>query len=211
MAADAAPGGEGMITYLRGEIAAVEEKRLVLDVNGIGYQIGISSRDSMNMPAVGESVKIHTYMNVREDAISLSGFLDESDLAMYRLLIGVSGVGQKVGLAILSVMNADQVAIAVVTDDSKAIAKAPGVGPKLAKKIILELKDRVDAARVAAQAEEKISASNSEFEKAKEEAVDVLTALGYSRSEAVRAVRSARLTEDMDSDQILTAALADRR
>ncbi len=200
-----------MITYLYGEVVAVEEKRLVLDVGHIGYQIAISKRDALRMPKVGEQVKIHTYMSVREDAISLFGFLDEDDLGMYKLLIGVSGVGPKVGLSVLSVMRADEVRLAVLTDDAKAIAKAPGVGPKMAKKVIIELKDRVDATKVAEKLQEQTEQADSVFEANKAEAIEILMALGYSQSEAVKAVRGAVLTEDMDADQILTAALADRR
>ncbi len=201
-----------MITYLRGTVVEVEEHRLVMEVGGIGYQIGISGRDALNMPSPGETVKIHTYMSVREDAISLFGFLQEADLKLYRLLIGVSGVGPKAGLSILSVLDASQVVLAVMTDDAKMIAKAPGVGPKMAKKVILELKDRVDPS-LAAQGlsdgeEESKGETNQAFEAQKAEAIEILTALGYSRSEAVRAVRHAALTEDMDADAILAAALA---
>lgn len=201
-----------MITYLRGEVVSVEEKRLVIDVGGIGYQMGITRRDALRMPEEGEQVKIHTYMSVREDAISLFGFLDPVDLSMYRMLITVSGVGPKVGLGILSVLSANELSYAVLSEDVKAISKAPGVGPKMAKKVILELKDKIDAAKLVHQEETNEAQGGSDaFRAAKAEAMDVLVALGYSRGEALRAVNGAELTEDMDADQILSAALSDGR
>ena len=200
-----------MITFLRGEVVSVTEKRLVLDVNHVGFQVGISARDAANMPPVGEEVLIYTYMSVREDAISLYGFLSEDDLEIYKLLITVSGIGPKGGLGILSIMSADDLRMAVLADDSKTIAKAPGIGPKTAKKLILELKDKVSAKEMLEHLQNKAGDSQSSaFEAAKEEAVQIMVALGFSRSEAVRAVRSAKLIETMDADQILTAALHEK-
>ena len=132
-----------MIAYLKGEVAAVGENRLVLEVNKIGYQILISGRDAADMPPVGEEVTIHTYLNVREDAMQLFGFLSEDDLEIYKLLISVNGIGPKAGLGILSTLSADDLRFAVLSDDVKAITKAPGIGAKTAQKLILELKDKL--------------------------------------------------------------------
>lgn len=198
-----------MITFLSGVVAAVSEKRLVLDVNHIGFQMGISARDAARMPAVGETVTIHTYMSVREDAISLYGFLQESDLEMYKLMLGVSGIGPKAALGILSVLSAEEISAAVVTDNEKAIAKAPGVGLKSARKMILELKDKIKLdTLLEAAAGAGDGAVDAAFEAEKQEAIQVMMALGYSNAEALRAVRKAKLTPDMDADQILNAALA---
>ena len=120
-----------MITFLEGQVVSVSEKRLVLDVNHVGFQVGISARDSVNMPPEGETVRIYTYMSVREDAISLFGFLNEDDLEIYKLLITVSGIGPKGGLSILSTMSGDDVRMAVLSDDAKSISKAPGIGAYL--------------------------------------------------------------------------------
>ena len=200
-----------MITYLRGEVISVTDKRLVVEVGHVGFQVSISSRDAANMPPVGEEVLVYTYMSVREDAISLYGFLSEDDLEIYKQLITVSGIGPKGGLGILSVMSADDLRMAVLADDSKTIAKAPGIGPKTAKKLILELKDKISAQEMLEHLQEKASDSAaSAFEAAKEEAVQIMVALGFSRSEAVRAVRNAKLDETMDADQILTAALHEK-
>ena len=201
-----------MITFLEGTVVSVTEKRLVLDVGHVGFQVGITTRDSVNMPPEGEQVKVFTYMSVREDAISLFGFLSEEDLDIYRLLIGVNGVGPKAGLAILSAMSAQELKMAVVTDDEKRISKAPGIGAKTAKKLILELKDKIRPEDVIMDgAEKEISpGADPQFEANKKEAAEVLTALGLSHSEAVRLVRLAAVSEDMDADQILRAALQER-
>ena len=200
-----------MITYLRGEVISVTDKRLVVEVGHVGFQVAISARDAANMPPAGEEVLVYTYMSVREDAISLYGFLSEDDLEIYKQLITVSGIGPKGGLGILSVMSADDLRMAVLADDSKTIAKAPGIGPKTAKKLILELKDKISAADMLEHLQEKAGDSAAgAFEAAKEEAVQIMVALGFSRSEAVRAVRSAKLEETMDADQILTAALHEK-
>ena len=202
-----------MITFLEGQVVSVSEKRLVLDVNHVGFQVGISARDSVNMPPEGETVRIYTYMSVREDAISLFGFLNEDDLEIYKLLITVSGIGPKGGLSILSTMSGDDVRMAVLSDDAKSISKAPGIGAKTAQKLILELKDKVDPEEMLSRMRSDSGnlSANSAFEANKEEAVQVLAALGFSRSEALGLVRKAKITEDMDADQILTAALQERR
>lgn len=201
-----------MITYLRGQVVSVSEKRLVLDVNHVGFQVGISARDAANMPPEGEEVRIFTYMSVREDAISLFGFLNEEDLEIYKLLIGAPGIGPKGGLGILSAFSAPQIKLAVISDDAQTLTKAPGIGPKTAKKLILELKDKISAMDVTAALSDggNEASSGGTFAAAKEEAVQIMVALGFSRSEAVGAVRRAKLEEGMDADQILTAALKER-
>lgn len=198
-----------MIAYLKGIVESVSETRLVLEVNQIGYQIFISARDAAEMPGRGEQIKIYTYLNVKEDAMQLFGFLSEDDLEMYRLLLNVNGIGPKAALGVLSVLTADDLRFAVLSDDVKSISRAPGVGGKTAQKLILELKDKLkledafekklaSTARVGAEA----AASD-----AKAEAVQALTALGYSNSDALRAVRRAGVTGDMGTETILKLAL----
>lgn len=198
-----------MIAYLNGIVESVSETRLVLDVNQVGYQIFISSRDAAEMPGRGEMVKIYTYLNVKEDALQLYGFLAPDDLEVYRLLLNVNGIGPKAALGILSVLTADDLRFAVLSDDVKAISKAPGVGGKTAQKLILELKDKLkleDAfeKKLASSAQLGAEAVSSD---ARSEAVQALTALGYSNSDALRAVRKAGITEDMDTEMILKLAL----
>ena len=197
-----------MITFLSGEVVSVKNNTLILDVNNVGYRIFVSERDARALPAAGEEVRVYTYLSVREDALNLYGFLSEDDLEIYRRLIQVSGIGPKGGLGILSVMTANELRMAILTDDAKAISNAPGIGPKTAKKLILEMKDRVDLEDVISRpASAASSAVSDELEKNKAEAVSVMTALGYSASEALRAVRKVHVTEDMSADDILRSAL----
>jgi len=204
-----------MIAYLKGIIAEVTPTRLVLEVNHIGYEIFISAREASELPRRGEEVKIYTYFNVREDAMQLFGFQSEDDLEMYKLLLNVNGVGPKAALGILSVLTADDVRFAVLSDDAKAIAKAPGIGMKTAKKLILELKDKFTLEEAFEKKLENgasgaepgaVVESDAKTEDTKE-ALQALTALGYANSDALRAVRRAEITEDMDTETILKLAL----
>lgn len=199
-----------MIAYLKGEVAAVSENRLVLEVNKVGYQIFISGRDAADMPPVGEEVTIHTYLSVREDAMQLFGFLSQDDLEVYKMMLNVSGIGPKAGLGILSVLSADDLRFAVLSDDVKTIAKAPGIGNKTAQKLILELKDKLsleDAFEKKLQKSAAASSGGNAEEENKSQAVQALVALGYTNSEALRAVKKVDVTADMDTEAILKQAL----
>lgn len=198
-----------MFAYLKGIVESVTETRLVLDVNNVGYQIFISAREAAAMPRRGEMVKIYTYLDVKEDSMHLFGFLDEDDLEMYKLLLTVNGVGPKAALGILSVLTADDVRFAVLSDDAKTISQAPGIGSKTAKKLILELKDKLslEAAFEKKLASGTVPVTASGNNDARNEAVEALTALGYSASDALKAVQKAGITEDMDTETILKLAL----
>lgn len=197
-----------MYAYMIGKVADVTEDNLVLEVGHIGYNIRIPGSVVPLLPPVGEQIKIYTYTSVREDALQLFGFLTKDDLEMYKLLIGVSGIGPKGGLALLSAMSADDVRLAVISQDAKAIAKAPGIGNKTAQRIILELKDRIslEDTFVARENAAVVSAQASGLGQARTEAVEALTALGYSASDALRAVKAVE-QEDMDVEALLKAAL----
>ena len=132
-----------MISYIRGTLAEIEEDRILVDVGGIGYGIYMPGESITRLPAVGTEIKIHTYLNVREDAMQLFGFLTKDDLRVFRLVIGVSGIGPKGGLNILSCLSPDDLRFAVMAGDAKAISKAPGIGKKTAEKLIIELKDKL--------------------------------------------------------------------
>ena len=198
-----------MIAYLKGIIVEVTESRLILDVNDIGYLIYISGRDASNMPGRGEEVKIYTYLNVKEDAMQLFGFLTVDDLNVFKLLIGVSGIGPKGALAILSVMSTDDLRFAVLSDDAKAIAKAPGVGNKTAQRLIIELKDKLSLEDAF---EQKLShtqeaVSGNGLKGIRNEAVEALVSLGYSSTEALKVLRDIEITEDSSVEDILKLAL----
>lgn len=196
-----------MIAYLIGKLADVETDTIVIETGHIGYNVKVPSSVISQLPGIGEEIKIYTYTSVREDAISLFGFLTKDDLIMYKLLITVNGVGPKAGLAILSVMDADSIRLAVLSQDAKAIAKAPGIGAKTAQRIILDLKDKVSMEDTLitqqSKADQAVTAGGS---KIRTEAVEALTALGYAPSDALRAVKAAE-TEGMNVEELLKAAL----
>ena len=198
-----------MIAFIKGEIADMTEGSLILDVNGIGYEVLVPGQTISMVEGIGQAVKLHTYLQVREDAVTLFGFLSKDDLQMFRMLTGVSGVGPRAGLNILSSLGADDLRFAILADDAKRIAKAPGIGAKTAKKIILELKDRLDLE----EAFEKLSSGQADRETAAagsqvvQDAVEALTALGYGSTEALKAVRAVNPPEDMDVEEVLKEAL----
>ena len=181
-----------MISYIRGELAAVQEQKAIVEAGGIGYGIYMSQQTLSMLPAVGEEVKIHTYLNVREDAMQLYGFLTGEDLQVFRLLIGVSGIGPKAVLNILSCLSPDELRFAVLAGDVKTISSAPGIGKKTAEKLILELKDKMSIEDVLEQAahgseqSKEIEATDTGMQA---EAVQALTALGYGSAESLRAVK----------------------
>jgi Holliday junction DNA helicase RuvA len=200
-----------MIAFLRGEVADVTEGSVILDVNGVGYEVLVPGQLLSVLDGVGQELKLYTYMQVREDAVVLFGFLTRDDLQMFKMLISVNGVGPKAGLGILSALSADDLRFAILADDAKKIAKAPGIGAKTAQKIILELKDKLDLEDAF---EKKLSANQIPEEAAvlaggdgMQDAVQALVALGYGSTEALKAVRAVKPTADMDVEQILKEAL----
>lgn len=134
-----------MIRYIKGTLEMIEEDAVVLDNHGIGYRILVSGALMDRLPGIGGEMKIYTYMNVREDAMQLFGFESMDELGMFCQLITVSGIGPKAGLSILGTLSADDIRFAVLADDAATIAKAPGIGAKTAKKLIVELKDKIAA------------------------------------------------------------------
>ena len=200
-----------MIAYLKGEVVEIEEEKLILECGDIGYNISMpaSALDGTLRP--GQEVKIHTHLHVREDAMQLYGFLTRDDLKMFRMLLGVSGIGPKAALGILSGLSADELRFAVLSDDIKTISRAPGVGKKTAQKMILELKDKLDLQEAfdtkTMHVQEASQAETGGLVDAKKEAVQALTALGYSGSEALRAVKQVDVSPDMNVEEILKQAL----
>jgi Holliday junction DNA helicase RuvA len=197
-----------MYSYIRGILADVEEDSIVIETGGVGYHIYTTVQTFDYLPSVGEEVKVYTYLNVREDAMILYGFLTKDDLRVFKLLIGVNGIGPKGALAILSVMSTDDLRFAVLGDDAKAISKAPGIGSKTAQRVILELKDKLSLEDAFEQKLEHTKAGTAVGTKgAQNEAVEALVALGYSSSEALKAIRGISIDEDTDVEDILKQAL----
>ena len=198
-----------MIAYIRGTVTDLTETSAVLEANGIGYEIYLPA-NNMDRLHTGEEVKIHTYFHVREDAMQLYGFLTKDDLRMFRLLLNVNGIGPKAALGILSGIRADDLRFAVLSDDIRTISKIPGIGKKTAQKLILELKDKLDFQEVIDQ---KLSNSTetpavtTDLRNGHQEAVEALVALGYSSTEALRAVRQVTDMDPSDVEGVLKAAL----
>lgn len=195
-----------MFAYMKGIVADVSEDNLILEVNQIGYNIKISSSIAALLPGIGEEVKIYTYTLVREDAFSLYGFLTKDDLDIFKKVITVNGIGPKGGLAILSAMTADDLRLAIISGDAKAISKAPGIGAKTAERLILDLRDKVSIEDTFVNREIRMQEAPA-LSDAKSEAVEALTALGYGAAEALKAVKSVAVADDMDVEVILKMAL----
>lgn len=197
-----------MISYIRGELASIEDDKIIVDVGGVGYGIYMSSQTMSLLPRPGSQVKIHTYMNVKEDCMQLFGFLTRDDLKVFKLVIGVNGIGPKGGLSILSQLTPDDLRFAVVSNDAKAISAAPGIGKKTAEKLILELKDKLSIEDVLEKGfsdeNSPVQSGNSEIQ---QDAVQALIALGYGSTEALKAVKQVEITESMDTEAVLRQAL----
>lgn len=200
-----------MIAYIRGELVSLEEDKVIVDVGGVGYGIYMSVQTMSLLPPVGNEVKLHTYLNVKEDAMQLFGFLTRDDLHVFKLLIGVSGIGPKGGQSILSVLSPDDLRFAVMAGDIKAISAAPGIGKKTAEKLIVELRDKLSIEDALEHAVEGKAAgiggqfsSNNEVQS---EAVQALVALGYGSTEALKAVKQVEIMEDTEVEDVLKQAL----
>ena len=216
-----------MIAFLRGYVAALYEGTAVIDVGGVGYEVRVAGETVQRLAAAGrdEEVLIYTYTYLREDQIALYGF---GSRELFKLLITVSGIGPKGGLALLSVGTADDLRFAIMTGDSKMISRAPGIGKKTAERVIIDLRDKVSGMRDAEMLA--IAAGNAGIagagafdaggaglaggqDSASEEAIEALTALGYSRAEAAKAVRACKESAQKeqkeldDTESILKAAL----
>ena len=199
-----------MIAYLKGTLEEIGNDYIVVDVNNIGYLVKVSLRVIEGLPSVGNQIKIHTYTYVREDVLALYGFLTKDDLQMFLLLLGVNGVGPKGALGILSVFSAQELRLAIISQDSKTISKAPGIGAKTAQRMLIDLKDKVSVEETFEKMGEQnimVASSQSSNSGARGDAIEALTALGYSASESMKAVNAVEITEDMSSDIILKLAL----
>lgn len=199
-----------MISFLKGYIEEKSEKSIFLDVNGVGYEVYMPTGSASMLPGVGEEVKIHTYLQISENGIGLYGFLTKDELNVFKLLITVNGIGPKGAVGILSALSANELRLAVLSDDDKAIAKAPGIGAKTAKKLILELKDKFhleDALEEIAEPVNAVQRGGKELNDAHVEAVQALVALGYSNSDALKAVKLADTGEQKNTEELLKAAL----
>ena len=197
-----------MYSYIKGTLEEIYEDRIVVENNGIGYQIEVPATVVERMPGIGEIVKIYTYLHVKEDCFSLFGFLSRDEHKLFKMMLNVSGIGPKGALGILSTLTPDQLRVAVASDDAKAIAKSPGIGSKTAQKLIIELKDKIHLEDVLEDAFVQPVASGTDGCAAlAAEAVEALTSLGYSLKEAKEVVGMIEVTEKMTVEDILKASL----
>lgn len=197
-----------MIVYVKGELIEVLEEQIIIDVQGMGYGIFMSAHALETLPSIGTEIKVHTYMNVKEDDMQLFGFLSRDELAVFKLVIGVNGIGPKGGLHVLSTFTPDELRFAVAASDAKAIAKSPGIGKKTAEKLILELRDKLHLEDALPQ-EEMVArqSASSNASSAQREAIQAMVALGYGSTEATKAVRSVEISDEVDVEYILKQAL----
>lgn len=189
----------------------VWEDTIVVEAGNIGWNIHVPLSVLDALPRTGETVRIYTSFQVREDAMTLYGFLTRQDMQMFKQLLGVNGIGPKAALGILSTLRPDDLRMAIISEDVKAIAKAPGIGPKTAKRLILDLKDRIRMEEILpasfAGGGELPAAAAGGMEGVGREAIEALTALGYSPTEATKAVRQVEITEGMTVEAVLKASL----
>ena len=195
-----------MFYSLTGKLVHMEPGMLAVECGGVAFKCFTSMHTQKNMPRIGEVTTVYTHLNVREDALDLFGFASKSELNCFKMLTGISGVGPKVALAILSEMTPEGVAMAAASGDSKSFTRANGVGPKLAQRIVLELKDKVKKMAVSG-GELSLAADIGVVSASKnaEQAVQALAVLGYTQSEAAQAV--AKLDSSLPTEELIRLAL----
>lgn len=200
-----------MISYIKGCLERIGEDFIIIDNQGIGYKICVSGSTIDKLPSCGEDVKIHTFMNVKEDGISLYGFYTTDELDLFNYLIGVSGVGPKGALSFLNTFEPSEIIMAILSEDIQTLSKVSGVGKKTAQRVILELKDKFKNFDFFKSFSDEnnndgVKVENIKKSSAKLEAIEALSALGYSRSEAVKAVGEV-YEDSLSVEQLLKKSL----
>jgi len=190
-----------MIAFVNGTVDYIDETYVVIDCNNIGYKIFMSPIN-LSLLKKGESVKIYTYLKVAEDIFDLYGFLTREELDVFKMIITVNGAGPKAALSILSALTPSALSVAIVTDDYKAITRAQGVGPKLAQKIVLELKDKFKGKEIKLDGDGDSSFTPIDTGN---DAVEALVVLGYPRADALRAVSG--VEKGLSTEETIKAAL----
>lgn len=199
-----------MLSYIIGEVAEISADTVVVENNGIGFNIKTSAMTIDSLPPVGDMVRIYTYLHVREDAVQIFGFLSKDELEVFKLLLNVNGIGPKGALGILSAISTDDLRFAVLSDDVNLIKSCPGVGAKTAQKLIIELKDKLrleDAFEMAVNNNNKKNTVQDNTVIVMNEAVEALVSLGYSSKDAIAAVKKVENIQNKNSEQILKEAL----
>ena len=199
-----------MIAYLRGKVLQINAETAILDVNGVGYEVYCSGAAFKKL-VVGQVGELHTYLQVKEDGITLFGFADPKEKELFLKLITVSGVGPKMGISILAAMSGEEFARAIATADVKGLSKVKGLGKKTAEKIVLELHGKISAAEVLGASGETVGAETAQtVAKAtpqEEEAISALMGLGFTRAESAQAVKKAKDLGASSVEEIIMKAL----
>ena len=194
-----------MIRFIHGILREVKEDMLVIEAGGLGYGVRIPASVFDKAPKTGEEILLHTYFSVREDSQELFGFWEERDRDFFIKLLSVSGIGPKTALGILSCMSREELILAIISNDSKKIQKAPGLGKKSAERLIGELRDKVPKEDIIFSGEEAVETGSSSV--AVEEAVEALVSLGYSAMEAKRWITKIPAYEEKTAEELLRLSL----
>ena len=201
-------GVKKLIAYIKGTAVYADEECIVVDNRGMGYEVRTSSA-TCNQVRTGDEVTLYTYLYVREAMLALYGFLSREELRVFKLLLAVSGIGPKVAASVLSTLSVEDLYYAVISEDARSIARTPGIGPKGARRLIIELKDKLDLADLGTGNEDETPATAAVSEEGSQimDTMEALIALGYSNGEAYRAVHKVSGAEAMDAEQLLKEAL----
>lgn len=194
-----------MIASLNGTLIVKELNYVVIECGGVGFKCFVTQNTHAVIGNIGDNVFLHTYMSVREDALDLYGFADSGELEVFKLITSVSGVGSKIGLAVLSEFTFDKIMLYIASGDAKSLTAASGVGLKLAQRIVLELKDKVVSITSDNTSFDAKSVGNAVANTSLKEAIEALVSLGYSQSEASLAV--GRLDPLLDTNELIKSAL----
>ena len=202
-----------MLAYIKGILEVKMTGYIVIDVGGLGYKVYMSDINIENVGNIGESVKVHTYYKVKEDDISIFGFNTLEELKMFELLISVSGVGAKTALSMLAVCEPSEFALAVASEDVTTLTQIPGIGPKSAKRIILELKDKIkkeeqiqELTKVNSSATNKLNKAIADDKKVKE-AIEALKVLGYGKKQIEKEFESIENKSELSTEELIKKGL----
>ena len=188
-----------MIASLQGILESIDSDGAIINVSGVGFRVNMPTSVLSMLGAIGEEVKVHTHLHVKEDELSLYGFDSVDELRLFQMLIGVSGLGPKLALSMLSAMSVDQLTMAIATGSADLLTTVPGIGKKMADRLILELRDKIGAGLIATPAAQ-LAQENTDV-------LAALTSLGYSVTEASRAVATLPPSSDMSLEEKIKLAL----
>lgn len=197
-----------LISYVKGTAVYADSECVIIDNHGIGYRVRTHGRTHENIRS-GQDVMLYTFLYVREDILALYGFATKEELKTFQILLAVNGIGPKAALSVLTTLSVEDLYYAVLSEDAKAIAKTPGIGPKGAKRMIVELKDKLDLEDlgIGTEMEEDSSLVETGDQNQIADVMEALVALGYSNGEAYRAVHKVKNAGDMDTEQLMKEAL----